>query len=271
MPIFPTINDLAPADQEKLREINAKPAAQRSESESAYLSARLQYLTNEVLEEDSDGLILSARGNDIPEGYEGFAKGAEFIELDAADGTEATYVNVGDEDSAEWLPQGSIAEDTPVNAETAEGTITFSDPEAGDSVADGDTITIGSDIYEFDDDDEVGEGHILVDISGGATADDAGIALDAAITADGTEDVTSAEADGVVTLTAGTPGAAGNLALAKSCAHAALSGTAMTGGVDATTGHKGEMRVDSDYLYVCIDDNTVAESNWRRVDLGSAY
>lgn len=42
-------------------------------------------------------------------------------------------------------------------------------------------------------------------------------------------------------------------------------------GVDGTLAVAGELRSDATYLYVCSADNTVADKNWRRVSLGSAY
>lgn len=44
-------------------------------------------------------------------------------------------------------------------------------------VADGETVTIGDDVYEFDDDDDFTEGNIQVDVSGGLTPALAGAAL----------------------------------------------------------------------------------------------
>ena len=46
---------------------------------------------------------------------------------------------------------------------------------------------------------------------------------------------------------------------------------ATTGGVDGTVASKGQMFADSDYLYIAVDANTSADTNWHRVDLGSAY
>lgn len=42
-------------------------------------------------------------------------------------------------------------------------------------------------------------------------------------------------------------------------------------GVDGTPGTKGEKVFTSTYEYTCIADNTIADANWRRVSLGSAY
>lgn len=50
-------------------------------------------------------------------------------------------------------------------------------------VSDGETITIGDEIYEFDTDDELTTGGIAVDVSGGATAAAAGTAFVAAFNA----------------------------------------------------------------------------------------
>ena len=44
-----------------------------------------------------------------------------------------------------------------------------------------------------------------------------------------------------------------------------------TAGVDGTVGAKGAVKFDSSYLYVCVDTNTIADDNWRRISLGSAY
>ena len=55
------------------------------------------------------------------------------------------------------------------------------------AVLDGETITIGSDVYEFDTNASVVAGNILVDVSGGATGADAIAALVTAIAASGTE------------------------------------------------------------------------------------
>jgi len=45
----------------------------------------------------------------------------------------------------------------------------------------------------------------------------------------------------------------------------------LAGGVDGTLGVAGQMKADATYLYVCSADNTVADKNWRRIALGSAY
>lgn len=67
---------------------------------------------------------------------------------------------------------------TPLAGVKAVGTLTFTGV-----VADTQTVTIGSEVYEFDTTGAVTAGRILVDVSGGVTASDAVTALVAAITA----------------------------------------------------------------------------------------
>lgn len=47
--------------------------------------------------------------------------------------------------------------------------------------------------------------------------------------------------------------------------------TLLSGGINGTVGVSGEIYKDSTYLYVCTNTNTIADKNWRRVSLGSAY
>ena len=51
---------------------------------------------------------------------------------------------------------------------------------------------------------------------------------------------------------------------------AATLGTT-TAGVDGTIGKQGETQQDSSYWYLCIADNTVADTNWRRFAVGAVY
>ena len=86
------------------------------------------------------------------------------------------------------LPKASVA---PVNAVAAVGTLTFSGV-----VADGQTVTIGDDVYEFDNDESVTEGNILVDVTGDLSASAAVTALVNAITASDSEPVSAADGAG---------------------------------------------------------------------------
>jgi hypothetical protein len=51
----------------------------------------------------------------------------------------------------------------------------------------------------------------------------------------------------------------------------AMEATHLDGGVDGTVALEGDMYRDASYLYVAVADNTVADGNWRRISLGSAY
>jgi hypothetical protein len=59
------------------------------------------------------------------------------------------------------------------------------------NVADGETVSIGDDTYEFDDDSAVTPGNIAVDVTGDLTPANATPALVAAINAEGTEAITA--------------------------------------------------------------------------------
>ena len=119
-------------------------------------------------------------------------------------------------------------------AAKATGTVTFST-----GVVDGDTVTIGSEVYEFDSNSSVTSGHIAVTIAVGVSAANAAIALATALNADGNAVVGGLAGSGVVTLTADTAGAAGNaIALAKVSSSAGaitVSGAHLTLGADAET------------------------------------
>jgi hypothetical protein len=98
-------------------------------------------------------------------------------------------------------------------ATKAQGTITFLD-----NVADGDTVTVGADTYEFDiADDGVGGGNIDTGSAATTTAELAAAAIVAAELASGTAAVAMTDnGDGTVTVEADTAGAAGNT-IAFSC------------------------------------------------------
>lgn len=117
----------------------------------------------------------------------------------------------------------------------ATGTVTFSG-----SVSDGDIVTIGSRVYEFDTAANPGAitaGRVRVNVNGGATASAAVTALVLAITNDTSAVVTAADGTGdTVDLTAKTTysGAAGNaIVLTKTGTNIAVSGSGtLTNGAD---------------------------------------
>ena len=92
---------------------------------------------------------------------------------------------------------------TPVNAVAATGSLTI-----GGVVIDGETITIGSNIYEFDTDGSYSGGNVQVDISGAATASQGtltftGVAIDTETVTIGGTDIYEFDAHEVSTITGG--------------------------------------------------------------------
>lgn len=51
----------------------------------------------------------------------------------------------------------------------------------------------------------------------------------------------------------------------------ALTETALASGVNGTVGGAKKVLADSTYLYIAIAANTIADANWRRIAVGSAY
>ena len=62
-------------------------------------------------------------------------------------------------------------------------------------------------------------------------------------------------------------------AIAENLADGSWAGAAthLSGGVDGTVGVANETCADATNLYHCIAANTIADANWRKVSLGSAY
>lgn len=109
MTTFQTFSDLTPSDLAEYRRITAIPSGQRSSTESAFVTARSDYVDNEIVSLDADGNIQEAKGNSLPTGYSGFAKGAIFIKKDVIAGSFSRYENTGDTTTAAWNLAGSIA------------------------------------------------------------------------------------------------------------------------------------------------------------------
>ena len=100
-------------------------------------------------------------------------------------------------------------------------------------------------------------------------------ALVAAINASDTQGVSAEDMeDGTILLTADVFGQIGNtILISDTMANGSFlnSATTFAGGVDATVSAGLAFVVDSTYLYVCLEKNTTADSNWRRISLGSEY
>jgi len=173
----------------------------------------------------------------------------------------------------------AIPEKTPVNAVASVGKIT-SDTTAP---SDGDTVTIDTKVYTFKTALTPTEGEILIGGTAAAALDN----LLSAINHTGTPDTdykcaavhptvtATTNTDTTQLVAAKTKGVAGDLiALAEDSDHlvvdAATLGTEVAG-VDGTVGVTNEIAQDASYLYVCIAANTIADNNWRRVSIGSAY
>ena len=180
---------------------------------------------------------------------------------------------VGSQVISEMLP----TDGTPVNAVAAQGVLTV-----GAQVTAEDTMTIDSTVYTFkaNGTTPLAEGDIEMgsDVAGTRTA------IVAAINGSDTQNdahptvTASAFATADCTLTANTKGVVGNSIATTETFNSASNefdattlGTA-TAGVDGTEAVRGGvMYVDNSYLYIALDKNTVADANWRRVSLGTAY
>ena len=117
----------------------------------------------------------------------------------------------------------------------ASGTLTFTG-----SVSDGETVTIGTRVYEFDTagTPTITAGRVRVNVSGGTTAPAAVTALVAAITGDASAVVTAVDGAGdTVVVTATAWGTAPNAyPTTKTCANASWGAVTLTGGtVGGTT------------------------------------
>jgi len=101
------------------------------------------------------------------------------------------------------------------------------------------------------------------------------IALIAATVAHDTQGVTgSAGAGTTLVLTADVAGAIGNaVIIGKVMANATFAGgaTLLSGGIDGTVAIGTKFLMDASYLYVCLNGNTTADANWRRISVGVAY
>ena len=165
---------------------------------------------------------------------------------------------------------------TPVDAVAAVGTITLTD-----GITQSETLVIGADTYEFDIDAAgVTAGNIAVPlVTGSVTKEDGAASLETVAGTSGTADVGVVDNDdGTLTVTSATKGVIGNaIAFSEDGAHIAvdqltstdfLGGT--TAGVDGTVGLKGEIRWDGDFIYICINVATTADTGkWLKAALSA--
>jgi len=127
------------------------------------------------------------------------------------------------------------------------------------------------------------ENDVLIGLNAEASIDN----LVAAITDAGTEgthygtgttvnaDVSAVKTDtDKVTATAKIKGVSGDsIAIDETLTHASWAADAKTlgGGVNGTVGVANETCADGSYLYHCIATNTIADANWRKITLGTAF
>lgn len=135
----------------------------------------------------------------------------------------------------------------------------------GNAIATTETFTAGTNIFAA----------ATLGTGTNCTAANTALAVIAAVNANSASKVTASAGTGNdVLLTADTAGVVGNaIAVSDTMANAAFAdaATALSGGVDGTVASGMKIMVDATYMYVCLNGNTTAENNWRRVSLGSAY
>lgn len=135
---------------------------------------------------------------------------------------------------------------------------------SGNSIATTETFTAGTNVFDAA---TLGTTQAGVDATNaeGATAIEAAIDAESAL-------FTASKNVGVVTVTYATKGVIGNdVATTETMANGAFGAAVTSGGVNGTVGEQWETYSDSSYLYYAIADNTIADANWRRIALGSAY
>ena len=168
--------------------------------------------------------------------------------------------------SATTVTKIATPESTPVNAVASQGTITMS----GIATAN-ETFVIDTQTFTWKA-ARAAAGEVTI----GADAPAAVTNIVTAVTAD-LATVTAVDGTGdTVVVTAATKGVAGDaIVFTEASTNMAVDGTgtlgATTAGVDGTVATANEVRQDATYLYVSIAANTIADTNWRRVALGSAY
>jgi hypothetical protein len=128
----------------------------------------------------------------------------------------------------------------------ATGTLTFSGV-----VADGQTINVSTDRYEFDTDASVTSGNIRIDLNASGTpnvtAVYAAVMFTANVTTNDTVGVGVSRSNLVVTLTADAAGTAGNsIATTDTCTNAAFGAATLTGGSTASAWASDDITTASD-------------------------
>lgn len=133
----------------------------------------------------------------------------------------------------------------------------------GDTIATTETFTAVTNIFA------------AVALGGGVdcSAANAITALVGAITASDTQGVGAVDGAGdTIDLTADVAGVIGNaIQVSTDLANGTFDTETLEGGVNGTIGVTTDVYIDATYLYRCVAENTIADKNWRRIALGSAY
>jgi len=159
-----------------------------------------------------------------------------------------------------------VADSTPVNAVAAVGDITMAGIAVGDE-----TFVIDTQTFTWK-----AARSVAGEVTIGGSAAAAVTNLVTAITADLTT-VTAVDGTGdTVRVTAVTKGVAGDdIVFTEASTNMSMDGAgtlgAIVAGVDGTVGTVNQIAQDASYIYVCTAINTIADNNWRRVSIGSAY
>lgn len=133
---------------------------------------------------------------------------------------------------------------------------------AGDAIATTETFTSSSNVF----------GAATLGSGADCSAGDAVTALVTAITAFDTQGITGTDGTGDTVVLTASPGKAGNnISVSTTMVNASFGNgvTAMSGGTDGTVSSGVQFMVDTDYLYVCIGDNTASGQNWRKITLST--
>lgn len=151
----------------------------------------------------------------------------------------------------------------PVNPKGATGILTFDGV-----VADAQTVTIGTEVYEFKTSGNAGTGKIKIDVSGGVTASDAVTALVTAIKENSTlVNAVDGEGDTVV-VTAKIVGTSGNdITIATTCINASWGeeATKLANGQFGTPCSQKDVIVrDDNYYYWCEKEGGKSTVSWKR-------
>lgn len=187
---------------------------------------------------------------------------------------ETTLEGIALQDDATSIPIPKVTS-APVNAVASQGTLTVdAQPTAGD------TMTIGTKVYTFvADGTEAVDGDISVGIDLATTQANIVDAIngnDVINTAHPSVTIAAFVTNKAV-ITARTKGTVGNAIVTTETFTAATNvfddvvlGTT-TLGVDGTVAEAGQTFYKANYIYLAVADNTTADTNWRRISLGSAY